>query len=114
MIYSRVGWPKHLKKDEESLRPCYAKRDEIGVERGCILVGLRLVIPEQLRMKILVEIYTGHQGIVKSKAIARSYVWWPGLDKDIEEVCKTCEACQRDKPNPPIVGTHPWIPAQKP
>jgi len=101
MRYSRVGWPKHLKEDEESLRPYYARRDEIGVERGWILVRLRLVIPEQLRKQILVEIHTGHQEIVKSKAIARSYVWWPGLDKDTEEVCKTCEACQRVKPNPP-------------
>ncbi|KAF6040153.1 hypothetical protein EB796_001546 [Bugula neritina] len=74
MKYSRVGWPKHLKEDEESLRPYYARRDEIGVEGGCILMGLRLVITEQLRKQILVEIHTGHQEIVKSKAIARSYV----------------------------------------
>ncbi|KAF6038052.1 hypothetical protein EB796_003640 [Bugula neritina] len=89
-----------LEKDEESLRPYYSRSNEIGVERGCILMGLHLVIPEQLHKQILVEIHTGHQGIVKSKAIARSYVWWPGLDKDNEEVCKTCEACQRNKPNP--------------
>ncbi|KAF6030324.1 hypothetical protein EB796_011374 [Bugula neritina] len=114
MKYSRVGWPKHLKEDEESLRPYYSKSNEIGVKRGCILMGLHLVIPEQLRKQILVEIHTDHQRMVKSKAIARSYVWWPGLDKDIEEVCKTCEACQRNKPNPPIAETHPWISAQKP
>lgn len=78
------------------------------------MMGLRLVIPPQLRNQILVEIHTGHPGIVKSKAIARSYVWWPGLDKDIEEICRTCGPCQSNKPNPAAVDTHPWIPARRP
>ena len=28
------------------------------------------------------------------KALARSYVWWPGLDEDITGVVKGCAECQ--------------------
>ena len=47
---------------------------------------------------------------LRMKSLARSYVWWPSLDKEIKEVVKQCEACQslRNKPariDPP----HPWI-----
>lgn len=33
-------------------------------------------------------------GIVKIKSLARSYVWWPCLNKNIEETCKSCTVCQ--------------------
>lgn len=32
------------------------------------------------------EIHTGHQGIVKTKAFARKFVWWPGLDLEVEQL----------------------------
>ena len=28
------------------------------------------------------------------KALARSYMWWPGLDKSIEEIVVACQDCQ--------------------
>uniref|UniRef100_A0A1X7VLI8 Reverse transcriptase domain-containing protein n=1 Tax=Amphimedon queenslandica TaxID=400682 RepID=A0A1X7VLI8_AMPQE len=31
--------------------------------------------------------------IVRMKAEARSYFWWPGLDKDVEEEVRSCNAC---------------------
>jgi len=33
-------------------------------------------------------------GIVKIKAIARQYFWWPKIDKEVEEYVKDCEACK--------------------
>ena len=29
-------------------------------------------------------------GIVKMKQLARSYVWWPDIDSQVEEVTKSC------------------------
>ena len=43
------------------------------------------------------------------KAIARSYVWWPGLDKAIENQAKSCKACQTVKQSPPKAPLHPWL-----
>ncbi|XP_018397708.1 PREDICTED: uncharacterized protein K02A2.6-like [Cyphomyrmex costatus] len=42
--------------------------------------------------------------------LARSYVWWPGIDKDIEEYTKACEACLVEQKKPPQtpLTTWPW------
>ena len=38
--------------------------------------------------------HEGHQGIVKTKALVRSRIWYPGIDKDVEHEVKSCFACQ--------------------
>ena len=43
------------------------------------------------------------------KAVARSYFWWIGLDKDIENLGKSCENCQAVKSNPTAAPLHPWV-----
>ncbi|KAL5493864.1 hypothetical protein EMCRGX_G015098 [Ephydatia muelleri] len=42
------------------------------------------------------------------KGLARSHVWWPGIDKGIEEVTHACQGCQRMKQNPKLSTLHPW------
>ena len=49
------------------------------------------------------EIHRDHPGMVKMKAVARSYLWWPGVDKDLEEDCaKSCLSCQAVKNAPAV------------
>ncbi len=42
------------------------------------------------------------------KSLARMYVWWPGLDKDIEKSVCQCGACQEVQSSPPATPLHPW------
>ena len=35
------------------------------------------------------------------KALARSHVWWAGLDHDVEVLVKNCSACAIVKQSPP-------------
>ncbi|XP_061892219.1 uncharacterized protein K02A2.6-like [Entelurus aequoreus] len=46
--------------------------------------------------------------MVKMKAIARSHVWWPGLDAQIEQQARTCSTCQRNQKNPALSPLHTW------
>ena len=48
-------------------------------------------------------------GIVRMKALSRRQIWWPGIDRAIEEVAKRCSACQRSSRNPGMVTLYPWV-----
>ena len=68
----------------------------------------RVVIPETARRAILKELNSCHFGIVKVKALARSAVWWPGVDRDIAKMAAQCYICRVHSPNPPKEELHPW------
>ena len=53
-----------------------------------------MVIPLSFRGEMLRLAHEGHQGIVKTKSQLRTKVWWPKMDHDAEQVCKSCHGCQ--------------------
>ncbi|XP_035228562.1 uncharacterized protein K02A2.6-like [Stegodyphus dumicola] len=42
------------------------------------------------------------------KAIARSYVFWNGIDNDVENTSKNCSECAKHKIDPPMVKVDHW------
>ena len=42
------------------------------------------------------------------KILARSYLWWPKLDIDIETLARGCPNCQSTCASPPKASLHPW------
>lgn len=48
------------------------------------------------------------------KSLARSYVWWPKLDSDLEHKVKQCNNCQTRQKLPPVAPLHPWEWPNKP
>jgi len=87
---------------------------EFAVENNLLVRGPRIVVPKKLRERVLVELHAGHFGIVKMKGLARSYCWWPGIDRDIESLASSCESCLLSRNNPPKVAKHAWEPATAP
>ena len=86
------GWPTgSIPSDLQPFRTC---QNSISVYRGCLLRDSRVIIPTKLRKTILDELHTGHPGMVRMKALARSYVWWPGIQNEIESYVKLCSPCQ--------------------
>ncbi|KAI5707321.1 hypothetical protein M8J77_000189 [Diaphorina citri] len=53
----------------------------------------RVVIPTSLRSQILAELHETHLGVTKMKQLSRRYVYWPNIDRDIERLVRSCEAC---------------------
>ena len=67
-----------------------------------------MVIPKKLQDRVLEELHDGHLGIVKMKALARSYVWWPNISGQLEELAKACSGCQHNQKMPTKAPLHPW------
>ena len=53
-------------------------------------------------------------GVSRMKALARSYVHWPGIDKNIERLVSDCATCQEHQNVPPSTELHPWEWPDKP
>ena len=82
--------------------------NELNINQGCVLRNARVIIPKSLQQQLLTEIHVDHPGMVRTKELLRSYVWWPGLDADIEQNVRSCTGCQQQRNNPPPVRLHPW------
>ena len=93
---------------DDELIPFKNRMNELTIEQGCILWGIRVIIPTKLRQLVLQELHETHAGSTKMKSIARSYVWWPNLDRNIEELSSACIVCQSMRSDPPKAPVHPW------
>ena len=104
--FIQLGWPNNV--TEVPCKPYFSRKGELSVLDGCILWGTRVVIPPPGRQPLLKELHQAHPGVTKMKALARSYIWWPNMDTDIETLVKTCTECQESRPSPPTAPLHPW------
>ena len=97
--YIRYGsWPS-LTPDK--VKP-FLRRKRVD---GYILWGKHVIVPKQLRAKLLKELHVGHVGVCRMKALAHSHIWWPGLDDDLSS---QCEACTTTAAMPAPATQHPW------
>lgn len=110
MKWIREGWPSSSTAMTEEELKFHAKREELYVEKECVMKGNRIVIPESMRKQIMKELHRSHLGIVKMKSMARSYVWWPGVDGDVENTARACEVCAilGKKPAKTVLTPWPW------
>ncbi|XP_026570758.1 uncharacterized protein K02A2.6-like, partial [Pseudonaja textilis] len=108
----RRGWPGG--NVDNKFAPFKTRMQELSSLQGCLLWGTRVIIPTSLRTRVLEALHEGHPGIVRMKALARSYVWWPGLDEDIVNWVSSCSICQESRPAPPIATPTRWESANAP
>ena len=73
-----------------------------------------MIVPKKIQEQVLSELQRGHQGAARMKAVARSYVWWPNIDKCLEEVARNCKPCQSVKSSPAVAPLHPWVWPERP
>ena len=79
-----------------------------------MLWGDRVIVPRKGRNQILQMLHEAHPGIARMKSLARGYVWWPGIDQELEHCVKSCQRCQINQKSPPVSPLHPWSWPNKP
>ncbi|KMQ89942.1 hypothetical protein RF55_10358 [Lasius niger] len=91
-------WPNA--KLGEEYKSYHRRKTEIWVHKNCLLWGNRLIAPKATRGTFMKLLYANHPGVVAMKACARSYIWWPNIDQEIENCVATCRTCQIHQNNP--------------
>lgn len=69
----------------DDLKPYKVRKKRNLPNKTNVSWGHRVVIPPTAREAMLVELHAGHLGISQMNALARSFVWWSGMDHDTEE-----------------------------
>lgn len=110
--YCSDGWPKKDNITDE-LKPYYNRMNELSIDKGCLLWGYRVVIPKALENTVLNDLHSSHFGTNRMKQTARSYFWWPTIDKDIDDITGSCLICLQNRKAPEKVNLTPWPAAQQ-
>lgn len=100
------GWPHHCQ--DVQLHPYLSRKAELTIEGGCVLWGNRVIVPPQGQAQVIAELHKAHPGISRMKALARGYVWWPNMDRELEDAVKKCQQCQLHQKAPAEAPLHPW------
>ena len=113
--YISTGWPAKRSQIPMSLHPYWNFRDELTVESGILMKNSKVLIPETLKQKYLMQIHQGHQGIEACRSRAREFVFWVNINSDLKELVEKCDICQSQQNSTAIVQKyvsevppHPW------
>ena len=113
--YISTGWPAKRSQIPVFLHPYWNYRDELTVESGILMKNSKVLVPETLKQKYLIQIHQGHQGIEACRSRAREFVFWVNINNDLKEMVEKCDICQTQQNSTPIVQNyisevppHPW------
>lgn len=106
--YCETGWPRTTKTLQREVAAFFVHRKYITISEGCLVLGHRIIVPDRFRKYILEELHQGHPGIAKMKLLARSKIYWPGLDKDIENMVRSCGSCAVNAKSPIKCSLRTW------
>ena len=98
--YLRSWWPNRCSPNLQSYE---SRIDELSLLDFCVVWDTQVVIPPQGRAALLLELHMGHPGMARMKSLVKMYVWWPGIDNEIETSVSICQDCQQS----PIAPLHP-------
>ena len=113
--YISTGWPAKRSQIPVFLHPYWNFRDELTIEGGILMKNSKVLIPETLKQKYLIQIHEGHQGIEACRSKAREFVFWVNINNDLKELVENCDLCQSQQNSTPSVQKyvsevppHPW------
>ena len=78
---------------DEALQPHFTRKEfKKGVFYGCIT---------KAKARVVEELHETHPGICRRKSSAKTYIWWPIMDSELEMKVQCYEVCQVNRKLPP-------------
>ena len=88
------GWPSKCSELASELKVFWNIKDYISLDDGILLKGQQVIIPAALRQEVLTQIHGHcHQGVEKTRLLARKCVYWPNINNDIADEVRSCVPC---------------------
>lgn len=113
--YIKHGWPRKIKNINNCFKEYFKIRNEISYTHGLLYKNCRIIVPKNLRNDILKNLHYSHQGIERTKRLARESVYWPNITIDVEKYVSMCMICQKYRKSnknepmiPHYVPKYPW------
>ena len=100
------GWPRVWRHVPRIAHNYWDFRDELSIEGDLLMKGERIVIPTNCRDSILADLHKSHEGANRSLSLARTCMYWPGMEADMMDYIKWCVTCI-DNAKMPVETLHP-------
>ena len=84
--------------EDPELRPYFNIRDRLNICDNLIMYTYedhipRLLIPSKLRLGVLRNLHAAHQGLSTAMSRVRQTVYWPGIEKELQNEMSNCKHC---------------------
>ena len=99
---TNTGFPCDKKNLLTDLQEFWIYRDTLSIKNGLITCGNRIIVPNEMRAKMLQYIHEGHQGKERCLLWARNTVFWPKVMYDIQELIELSFAKSMENANPSL------------
>ncbi|XP_037872900.1 uncharacterized protein K02A2.6 [Bombyx mori] len=87
-----MGWPDKVKLPTD-LKYYHSIKEDLYYANGLIFKNNAVFVPKSLRKEILNLIHYNHLGLEKCKNKIRGLLYWPFMNKELEDHIRNCEAC---------------------
>lgn len=111
----KTGWSENKLSLSEEIQKYWNYRDEIVSVNDVLFKGNKMIVPTALRNEMLQIIHYNHLGINKCQLRARQCLYWPNINRDIENYVNNCETClnfRNTNANEPLIQSEipgkPW------
>lgn len=89
-----MKWIKKTEKWPEQIARYQAFQRDMYVQGGLLMKQEKMVLPILLRTRALQLAHRSHPGMSTMKNFLRQGLWWPNMDREVEDFVRSCPECQ--------------------
>ena len=94
MLQAVIKTVKTGRWTDTDVKPYCNVRNELSVTNdGIVLRGCRICKPQSQQDQAVQFAHQGYQGVTQTKSLIRDKVWFPGIDKMVDDRVKRCLSC---------------------